>query len=215
MGTDETAMTVIAMVGNKGGAGKTTLAVNLGCALNTLAPTAILDADPQGSALQWRAIADGSDMPDVFASAHQMENVLATRGEEYRHLIIDCPPAVDARQTLQALELSNLALIPVQPSPLDLWATVHMDHAVERAREINPRLRALLVINQLEPRTRLSRLVRRGLDELALPAAETAVHRRAIYRASVLDGKSVINMGSRGRAATKELQQLISEVITS
>ncbi len=208
-------MTVIAMVGNKGGAGKTTLAVNLACALNAVAPTAILDADPQGSALQWRAIAETTDMPDVFASAHQMDTVLATRGEEYRHLIIDCPPAVDARQTLQALELSNLALIPVQPSPLDLWATVHIDHAIERAREVNPRLRALLVINQLEPHTRLSRLVRQGLDELGLPAAETAVRRRAIYRASVLDGRSVINMGSRGRAAAEELQQLISEVINS
>ncbi len=208
-------MTIIAMVGNKGGAGKTTIAVNLACVLNAVARTAILDADPQGSALQWRAIAEDTEMPDVFASARQMETVLATRREEYRHLIIDCPPSVDARQTLQALELSNLALIPVQPSPLDLWATVHIDHAIERAREVNPRLRALLVVNQLEPRTRLSRLVRQGLDELGLPAAETAVHRRTIYRTSVLDGKSVINMGSRGRAAVEELQQLISEVITS
>ncbi len=208
-------MTIIAMVGNKGGAGKTTLAVNLACALNAEAPTAILDADPQGSALQWRAIAEHADTPDVFASARQLETVFASRRDEYRYLIIDCPPAVDARQTSQALELSNLALIPVQPSPLDLWATVHIDHAIERAREVNPRLRALLVINQLEPRTRLSRLVRQGLDELGLPAADAAVHRRAIYRSSVLDGKSVINMGSRGRAAAEELQQLISEVITS
>ena len=65
-------MTVIAIVGNKGGAGKTTLAVNLACALNAVAPTAVLDADPQGSALQWRAIAERSDMPDVLPSARQM-----------------------------------------------------------------------------------------------------------------------------------------------
>ena len=51
-------MAVIALVGNKGGAGKTTLAVNLACALNRIAPTVILDADPQGSSLQWRAIAE-------------------------------------------------------------------------------------------------------------------------------------------------------------
>ena len=208
-------MAVIALVGNKGGAGKTTLAVNLACALNTVEPTTILDADPQGSALQWRAIAESSEVPDVFASARQMETVLGTRREQYRHLIIDCPPSVDARQTLQALQFSNLALIPVQPSPLDLWATVHIDHAIERAREVNPGLRALLVINQLEPRTRLSRLVRQGLDELGLPATATAIQRRTIYRASVLDGKSVIDMGSRGRAATEEIKQLISEVITS
>jgi chromosome partitioning protein len=109
--------------------------------------------------------------------------------------------------------LSNLALIPVQPSPLDLWATVHIDHAIEQTRQVNPGLAAFLVINQLEPWTRLSRLVRRGVAELGLPAAERAIRRRVIYRASMLEGKSVLEMGRGGRAAAEELKQLISEVI--
>jgi chromosome partitioning protein len=101
----------------------------------------------------------------------------------------------------------------VQPSPLDLWATVHIEQPIERARETNPGLRALLVINQLEPRTRLSQIVRQGLDELGLPAADTAIRRRVAYRASALEGKSVHELGSRGRDASEEIHQLIHEVI--
>jgi chromosome partitioning protein len=208
-------MTIIALVGNKGGAGKTTLTVNLACALNRVAPTAILDADPQGSSLQWRAIAESDETPAVFASDRQLDAVLKTRRKQYDHLIIDCPPSVNAMQTNLALQVSELALIPVQPSPLDLWATAHIDHAIEQAKHGNPELRTLLVINQLEPRTTLSRLVRQAIGELGLPAAETAIRRRAIYRAAVLEGKSVIDMGSRGAAAAEELNQLINEVILS
>lgn len=208
-------MAIIALVGNKGGAGKTTLTVNLACALNRIAPTAILDADPQGSSLQWRAIAESDDTPAVFASDRQLDAVLNTRRKQYEHLIIDCPPSVNAMQTNLALQVSELALIPVQPSPLDLWATAHIDHAIEQARHSNPELRPVLVINQLEPRTTLSRLVRQAIGELGLPAADTAIRRRAIYRAAVLEGKSVIDMGSRGAAAAEELNQLINEVILS
>lgn len=208
-------MAIIALVGNKGGAGKTTLTINLACALNRLAPTAILDADPQGSSLQWRAIAEADDTPAVFASDRQLDAVLNARRKQYVHLIIDCPPSVNAIQTNLALQICDLALIPVQPSPLDLWATAHIDQAIEQATRTNPQLRSILVINQLEPRTTLSRLVRRAIGELGLPAAETAIRRRAIYRAAVLEGKSVLDMGSRGIAAADELKQLINEVIPS
>jgi chromosome partitioning protein len=100
----------------------------------------------------------------------------------------------------------------VQPSPVDLWATVHTEKAINEAREVNPSLKALLVINQLESRTTLSKLVRDVLSEIALPVAETAIRRRAIYRNSALEGKSVYGIGKRGEAAVAELDSLINEV---
>lgn len=206
-------MTIIALVGNKGGAGKTTLAVNIASLLGRSAKTALFDADPQGSSLQWRAIAEDPDGLPVVDAIGDLRDTLARRGGQFEHVLIDCPPSVDAVQTLEALCLSDLALIPVQPSPLDLWATVHIDHAIEQTRQVNPGLAAYLVINQLEPWTRLSRLVRRGVAELGLPAAERAIRRRVIYRASMLEGKSVLEMGRGGQAAAEELKQLISEVI--
>ncbi|KPK38616.1 MAG: cobyrinic acid a,c-diamide synthase [Gammaproteobacteria bacterium SG8_47] len=207
-------MAIIALVGNKGGAGKTTLAVNLAFALARSASTALLDADPQGSALQWQTLATREDGPDAYDASVDLEGLVAQLAPHYSHLIIDCPPSVHAPQTHAALRVCNLALVPVQPSPVDLWATVHIANAVEAARGHNPTLTALLVINQLESRTTLSRLMPIALAELELPVAKTALRRRAIYRASAVEGKSVLDMGKRGTDAADELNQLINEVLS-
>ena len=206
-------MTIIALVGNKGGAGKTTLAVNIASLLGRSAKTALFDADPQGSSLQWRAIAEDPDGLPVVDAIGDLRDTLARRGGQFEHVLIDCPPSVDAVQTLEALCLSDLALIPVQPSPLDLWATVHIDHAIEQTRQVNPGLAAYLVINQLEPRTRLSQVMRDALAELSLPAAQSAVRRRMIYRKSIIQGRSVLDVGSPGAAAADEIRQLVDEMV--
>jgi chromosome partitioning protein len=100
------------------------------------------------------------------------------------------------------------------PSPLDLWATLAVGDEIAKAQKTNPGLRALLVINQLEPRTKLSRLVGDAITELNMPAAETTLHRRVVYRASVLEGRSVTQMGRQGSIAAEEINSLLAEVLT-
>jgi len=205
-------MPVIALVGNKGGAGKTTLAVNLAAGLARHDSVVVIDADPQGSALQWRAIAGDASTPPVAAAEENLQHQAIKLSRDYRFVVIDCPPSVHAPQTAAVLGFGDLALIPVQPSPMDLWANVHMEQSIEAAYKVNPALRTHLVINQLEPRTTLSRLVRDALSEITFPVADTAVRRRAIYRSSALQGKSVFDMGRRGADAAAEIDQLIQEV---
>jgi chromosome partitioning protein len=208
-------MPVIALVGNKGGAGKTTLCVNLAAALRSRGSVVVLDADPQLSSLQWRAIADSAGSLDVVSAVDDLTGAVRSRRDDVDHVVVDCPPSVHARQTGEALALADIALIPVQPSPLDIWATVHIERAIEQVATHNPGLRPFLVINQLEPRTRLSRLVRTGLAELGLPAANTAIRRRVAYRTSVLEGRTVHDLGRQGAEASAEIHQLIDEVIDS
>jgi chromosome partitioning protein len=208
-------MPVIALVGNKGGAGKTTLCVNLAAGLAERGATVILDADPQRSSLQWRDMAEREDAVAVVDAVDDPTGAVDALGDSYEYVLVDCPPSVHAPQTVQVLESCDLALIPVQPSPLDIWATVHIEDRIAEARRVNPRLRALLVINQLEPRTRLSRLMRQALAELDLPAARTAVRRRVAYRNSVLEGRTVLDLGARGADAAEEIRQLIEEVVTT
>lgn len=207
-------MPTVALVSNKGGSGKTTLSMNLAAGLSRRAATVLLDADPQGSSTQWSVIAEGSGVIDGgVVPAHQaVEGRIAEYHEPYRYRLVDCPPSIHAPQTRTALGLADVALIPVQPSPVDLWATAHIARVVEEVRERNRGLKAFLVVNQLESRTILSRLVGSTLEELELPALRTAVRRRAVYRNCVLEGRSVYQMGVRGAAAVEEMEAIIEEV---
>ena len=205
-------MPVIALVGNKGGAGKTTLTVNLSVGLGQLGSVVILDTDPQGSSTQWRSISEDNSIPHVISATDNLVAEVRDLVRQYDYVVVDCPPSVQATQTLSILQVSDMALIPVQPSPFDLWASIHIEHAVFEARDNNPHLRALLVINQLEPRTMLSQLMREALSEIKVPVADTAIRRRAVYRASALEGRSVYSMGKRGAEAVEELDLLIKEV---
>jgi chromosome partitioning protein len=208
-------MPIVALVGNKGGAGKTTLCVNLATAMAARAPTIVLDADPQRSSLQWRNLVERDAAVTVVDAVDNVTAAVHDTRTLYEHLVIDCPPSVHATQTAEVLEICDVALVPVQPSPLDIWATVHIEEKVEEARRVNPGLRALLVVNQLEPWTLLSQQVRQGLAELSLPVARTAVRRRMVYRTSVLEGRTVMDLGMRGRKAAEEIRKLIEEVVTA
>lgn len=206
-------MPVIALVGNKGGAGKTTLTVNLAVGLGRHGQVVILDTDPQGSSTQWRSISEDNSIPLVISATDKLVAEVNHLAANYDYVVVDCPPSVQVTQTLSILQVSDFALIPVQPSPFDLWASIHIEQAVFEARENNPNLRAMLVINQLEPRTMLSQLMREALSEIKVPVADTAIRRRAVYRASALEGRSVYSMGKRGADAVAELDLLIEEVL--
>jgi chromosome partitioning protein len=104
-------------------------------------------------------------------------------------------------------------MVPVQPSPVDLWATTHIEQAITEAKQVNPALQALLIINQLEIRSTLSQLIREALAEIEVDVASTPVRKRAVYKSSALEGRTVFDMGKRGAEAAEELDQLIKEVI--
>lgn len=203
-------MPVIALVGNKGGAGKTTLSFNLVAGLSKKKTAIVVDADPQGSSTQWGTFCDDVSVESKSESLSEQIDQLV---QDYEYVLIDCPPSIASSETEQALTLCDLCVIPVQPSPVDLWATVHTEEAVKKAQQTNPSLKALLVINQLEGRTTLSRLVRDALSEIQLPVANTAIRRRAVYRNSALEGKSIYQMGQKSKDAVAELEQLLQEVL--
>ena len=206
-------MAIIAVVGNKGGTGKTTLALNLAAGLARDGRVVLVDADPQQSAYQWRLIGgERAGLPTVIAAAHGLKATVTALAATYRQVVIDCPPSIKAPQTDAALRLADHALIPVQPSPMDLWATAHIARTIERLRGENPRLRALIVMSQVEPRTTLSRLLPEVVAELDLPVAATALQRRSIHRQCVLEGRSVFQAGRRGEAAADEITALLAEL---
>lgn len=206
-------MAVYALVGNKGGSGKTTLCLNLAGALQRRGPTLVLDADPQRSSVQWREIADRDELFSAIDAVDGVADAVNEYRDQFDNILIDCPPSVQSEQTHQAFSVANKAIIPVLPSPLDLWASVHIEGEIESAREKNPGLKALLVVNQLEPRTRLSKMVRQALHEISLPMARTPLHRRVAYRNAILEGRTVSEMGAPGAMAKAEIEKLLTEIL--
>lgn len=205
---------VTAVVNQKGGAGKTTLAMNVAAGLARRGETVVIDLDPQGSARQWASLGSAPFPATVKQIAGNWDAQSLHKGfRAYRYTVLDCPPSLDSHASLQALRACDVALIPILPSPVDLWASLRLPEEIAEARKANPRLKAFLVLNQMEPKSALSASMREALAEFDLPVLEATVRRRAVYRGAALDGVSVYQLGRRGAQAAAEIEAVINEVI--
>jgi chromosome partitioning protein len=207
---------VTAVINQKGGAGKTTLAMNLAAGLAKRADTVVIDLDPQASSRQWASLGSAPFPATVKQISGRWDaRTLHQNYRAYRHMVLDCPPSLDSHASLQALRACDVALIPVLPSPVDLWASLRLPQEIEEARRDNRVLRAYLVLNQLEPKSALSAAMHEALAEFGVPVLSASIRRRAVYRGAALEGVSVYQMGSRGAQAAAEIEAIINEVIGS
>ena len=209
-------MRVIAVTNQKGGAGKTTVAMNLAAGLARRAPVVVIDLDPQSSATQWAAA--GTTAFPATVKQLRVGAAMPDLRKEFRafdYIVLDCPPSIDTRAATFALQTCDIALIPVLPSPVDLWASLRLPQEIDEARKRCSNLRAFLLLNQIEARSALSAAMQEALAEFGLPVLQTSVRRRSIYKTAALEGVSVFQMGARGQAAAAEIEAIIQEVVAS
>ena len=205
---------VIAIVNQKGGSGKTTLALNLAAGLARRAPTAVADADPQRSISQWISLAeDTSALPVVTQIGASASAAIARLKKTHRYVVIDCPPSVQGPVIQGVIASADLVLIPVLPSPLDLWASVEMAALVNKAQKKNRALQAYLILNQVEARNALSSVMQQAVAEFDVPLLKASVQRRAAYRSAAIEGVSVYGLGSRGAQAVADIEAIIKEIL--
>jgi chromosome partitioning protein len=204
---------VISIVNQKGGVGKTTLTVNLAhCRAMLGERVLVADADPQGSILQWQSITDANPFDVIHLPGKLTPRRLLALDREYDRVFVDTPPALGQR-TLTVLRGTALAIVPIGPSPLDIWSSRETINMIAAVRAKEKGLDARVVIYRKIPRTRIAGEAREALEAYAIPVCEAEISQRIAFVASMLAGSSVLAHAPRSPAAD-ELQALCHELLS-
>lgn len=213
---------MIVIVGcNKGGAGKTTTAINLAVALAQRgAEVCLVDADPQRSAARWHAEREASELQPAITLIEKRDNItstLKTLGEKFTHVIVDVAGR-NSRELITGAVAADLIIAPHQCSQLDLDTLGELRDQFERIRDLNPTLRVLAYHSMASTNPSVQKTERREfLEYLAefpdIQPLEAVGYYRKAYKDSVSFGKSVQEWGNAQAAA--EIDQLVQEILNN
>ncbi len=210
---------IISVMNQKGGCGKTTIAVNLAAIMKSSGlNTIVLDADPQLSASRW-AKQGGDAFPlaihplDMTKGARKVKTDIRELAQSADVIVIDCPPELREPAMLASL-LADMVLVPVTPSPLDIWAAEAATELAQDARELNGNNKPLVVLvpSKTNSQTVIAKDLGKTLASLEGQVAPVNIVQRVVLAECVIAG-STIDRYAPNSPAFREMQALCQFVL--
>jgi chromosome partitioning protein len=204
---------IISIENQKGGVGKTTLAIHVAQALAMSNFSVLLvDADPQGSARDWAAAREDEPAFSVIGlDRPTLHRDLPAIASNYDHVVIDGPPRVTdlARSVIIA---ADLVVIPIQPSPYDVWAASDVVGLIKEASVFKENLKSVFVINRKIVNSAIGRDVVDALSGYEIPVLKSSICQRIAFAESAATGMTVLETNALSSAA-KEIKALVDELM--
>ena len=202
---------IISIVNEKGGTGKTTISANLATALHRRGKSVILvDADPQGSARDWRSASpEGANLPDVVA-LDRPAMLSAIKNFDVDYVIVDTPAKAED-MVAGCIRVSDVAILVIRPSGLDVWASAAAVRLVRQKVDVGGKIEAAFLVNCCNASTTLSKSIKAGdWNDYSIDQMSSTVGQRAAFASSMTDGLSVYD--THDHTARAEIDAVIHEL---
>ncbi len=204
---------IIAILNQKGGVGKTTIATNLGVALLKQNKKVLLvDSDPQGSLRDWNEANEGKIINVIGLDRETIAKDIEGVKQGYDIVIIDGAPQ-SSKLAGASIKAADIVIIPVTPSPYDVWACADLVEIIKARQEVtNGYPLCYFLISRARKGTRLGDEVRSALSEYNIPTLTAFTTHREVYAKTASDGLTVVNNG-KAIEATNEITSLANEIL--
>jgi chromosome partitioning protein len=205
-------MKVVAVLNQKGGSGKTTIATHLARAFQLDGKDILLvDSDPQGSARDWAAVREDQPVPVIGIDRPTIERDLKSVAQKDLVVIDGAPQA--AELAVSAIKAADFILIPVQPSPYDIWATADLVELIKTRIEVTDgRLAAAFVVSRAIKGTKIGAEVTDALLGYGLPVLDARITQRVSFPSTAAEGSTVLDADPNSDASF-EIRRLAKEVL--
>lgn len=204
---------VISFLNQKGGVGKTTVSFNVVCELASRGKKVLfVDSDLQGSAsLLNEARESDLGFPIVSIANPSINKAVQQIKTDYEYIVIDGIPSI-SKITQSTILASDVVVVPMQPSGVDVWATESLIEMVDAARVLNPDVVVGIVLNRFDGNRVLAKGILDMVEQTDWQVFDTAIGNRAVFQKSVTYGKSVAELERNGKA-DMEIKSLVDEIL--